>query len=207
MTQIIDTAAVERGQLYALLATVFRRPLDAAQLEWLRSPAMLAAMASAGADPGSDFAEGEAKLILHRLAIDYTQLFHTPADRIAPYEGMQTGAADHLMGEAAHAVRSFLADVGYVVLPEGGELPDHISVELAFMSELARHEAEAMEAGDDATIERAVALQRQFLSQHLGRWAEAFAGKVEQAADTRFYSAMAGLLAGFIADELCQEPT
>ncbi len=109
------------------------------------------------------------------------------------------------MGEAAHAVRAFLADAGYVVLPVSGELPDHISVELAFMSELARREDEAMEAGDDAMAERAIALQRRFLAQHLGHWAEKFAREVEQAADAQFYRAVARLLAGFIADESCRE--
>jgi TorA maturation chaperone TorD len=98
-------------------------------------------------------------------------------------------------------VRDFLAQAGYVVLPESGELPDHISVELAFMSELAQREAEAARAGDRKTAECAASLQRRFMDEHLGRWAGCFAGEVRGAASTSFYRSMAALLAGFIANE------
>jgi TorA maturation chaperone TorD len=201
MSEAAGATAAQRSQVYALLATVFRCPLDGAQLERLRTPTLLGAMAEAGIDPGDDFAASDANILLDRLAIDYTQLFHAPADRIGPYEGLQTGESDRLMGATAHSVRDFLAQAGFVVLPEGGELPDHISVELTFMSELAHREAEAAEAGDNVTAEHAAALQRRFLAEHLGRWAERFASKVREAATTPFYRSMAALLAGFIADE------
>ncbi|MDR3530364.1 MAG: molecular chaperone TorD family protein [Rhodopila sp.] len=140
-------------------------------------------------------------ILLDRLAIDYTGLFYAPADRISPYEGLQTGESDRLMGATAHSVCDFLAQAGFVVLPDGGELPDHISVELTFMSELAHREAEAVEAGDSTIAAHAAALQRRFLAEHLGRWAGRFAGQVRDAATTPFYRSMATLLAGFIADE------
>jgi len=194
------TAAL-RGNLYELLSTVFRRPLDARRLERLRAPEMLAAMAAAGVDPGEDFIGGDSDTVLDQLAIDYTQLFHGPMDRIAPYESLQLGNGDELMGAPAGEVCRFMAEVGFSVAPETGELPDHISVELAFMGELAHREAEALEADDQKTAALAVSLQRRFLAAHLGRWAEPFAGKVSERAATPFYAAVAGLLRGFIADE------
>jgi len=206
MSDAEGTAAAERSQVYALLATVFRRPLDGLQLERLRAPGMLDAMAEADIDPGDDFATAEPAALLDRLAIDYTQLFHAPADRISPYEGLQTKESDQLMGATAHAVRHFLAQAGFLVLPEGGELADHISVELTFMSELARREGEAMEAGDGPKADLAALLQRRFLAEHLGRWAESFADKVRGRYTTAFYRGMAGLLAEFISDEHAVEP-
>jgi TorA maturation chaperone TorD len=201
MSEAAGAAAEQRSQVYALLATVFRCPLDGAQLERLRTPSLLGAMAEAGIDPGDDFATSDANILLDRLAIDYTQLFHAPADRIIPYEGLQTGESDRLMGAAAQSVRDFLAQAGFVVLPEGGELPDHISVELTFMSELAHREAEAAGAGDRATAEQAALLQRRFLAEHLGRWAGRFARDVKDAATTPFYRSMAALLEDFVAAE------
>ena len=201
MSEVDKAAALERGHVYALLATVFRRPLDAAQLDRLRSPALINAMLSAGIDPGEDFIRGESKSVLDCLAIDYTDLFHAAADRIVPYEGIQTGKSDRLMGPAAHSVSEFLSQAGYVVLPESGELPDHISIELAFMSELVHREVEALEAGDSETAEHAALLQRRFLDEHLGRWAVRFAEKVRGTASTPFYRGMAELLGRFVTDE------
>jgi TorA maturation chaperone TorD len=195
------TAAAERGHVYELLAVVFRRPLDARQLERLRAPEMIAAMSAADIDPGNDFAKGHSAALLDRLAIDYTQLFHGPGEHIAPYEGIQRGVDDELMGAAADEVRGFMAKVGFSVPPECGELPDHISVELAFMGELARREAEALASGDEKTAQLAASLQRRFMTVHLERWAEQFASKVRSRAETTFYAAMARLLSNFMADE------
>ena len=201
MSAVLDIAAAERGHVYELLCAVFRRPLDARRLERLRAPQMLAAFRAAGIDPGENFARDSTQTLLDRLAIDYTQLFHGPGGRIAPYESIQTGDGPDLMGEAARDVRRFMAEVGFTVAPESGELPDHISVELAFMAELVRRETEAAHAGDAATAAFAASLQRRFLAEHLGRWAGPFAHKVKARATTPFYAAMADLLAGFIDDE------
>jgi len=147
MSVQVSAGAAERGHVYEFLATVFRRPLDARHLERLRAPEMLAAMSAAGIDPGDDFAKGDSAVLLDRLAIDYTQLFHGPGEHIAPYEGVQLGVDDELMGAAADEVRGFMANVGFAVPSESGELPDHVSVELAFLGALARREAEALASG------------------------------------------------------------
>ncbi len=205
MTDGAAMISTARGQVYDLLVTVFRRPLDADRLERLRAPEMLAAMEAASVDPGDDFVKGNGETVLDELAIDYTHLFNDPVERIAPYECIQCGDGDDLMGAASDQARRFMAEVGFSVPPEGGELPDHISVELAFMGELARREAEALEARDQETADFAASVQRRFLAAHLGRWAERFAQKVWDRATTPFYSGMAELLGGFIAEERSAE--
>jgi TorA maturation chaperone TorD len=200
---VSGTAAIAtaRGHVYEMLATVFRRPLDAQRLKSFRTAEMLAAMSATGNDPGDDFINGDDGVLLDRLAIDFTQLFHGPGERIAPYEGIQLGDSEELMGTATNEVRRFMAEVGFIVPRENGELPDHISVELTFMAELARREAEALEAGDDKTAKLAASLERRFLTAHLGRWAEGFAREIKKTAETPFYRAMAELLADFVASE------
>ncbi len=202
MSETTKAEAAERGNLYSLLATVFRRPLDAAQLDRLRSPELLEAMRDADLSPGDEFMAGDTHTVLERLAVDYTQLFHIGADRVLPYEGIQVGQSDRLVGPSAGSVRNFLSEAGYQMAPESGELPDHISVELALMADLAHREAEARAQGDRETGERAALLQRRFLDEHLGRWGINFADQVRDAATTRFYRSMGMLLAQFVSEEI-----
>ena len=193
--------ATARGYLHDMLAVVFRRPLDATRLESFRNAEMLAAMAAAGINLGKEFAADADCGLLDRLAVDYTQLFHGPGEHIAPYESIQLGAGDELMGPGAGAVRRFMAEHGFSVAAESGEMPDHISVELAFMGELARREARARVAGDRETLDLVTDLQRRFLDEHLGRWVGRLARKIRREAQTPFYREMAKLLDDFVADE------
>lgn len=200
MTSASGQTAANRGHVYGLLSTVFRRPLDAAKLARLRTDEMRTALAAARIDPGAEFTATEVGDLLDRLAIDYTRLFHGPEERRSPYESIQTGASDTLMGEPAQCLRRFMAENGFE-MADRGELPDHISVELALMATLAEREAAAIAAGETATAAKASALQRRLMGEHLGRWAEAFADQVAARAETRFYAAMAELLANFVAAE------
>ncbi len=194
-------AAQARSQLYALLAAVFRRPLDAGQIEGLRSPEMLAALAAAGIDPGEAFRDDDVDVLRDALAVDFTNIFHHPEGKIMPYEGLMLAHEDELHGRKTAEVERFLANVGYRVPPERGEMADHISVELEFMADLAAREAEARAAGDEDTARKAHEIQRDFLDRHLGRWAEIFARRVAMRAEAPFYAAFAQAVADFIAAE------
>ena len=201
MTAGASKLAAERGYVYSLLSTVFRQPLDNGRLESLRAPGMLAAMKAAGVDPGADFINGDSAGLLEKLAVEYTQLFHGPGQHITPFEGMIADGDDELMGKAYVAVRVFMADIGFSVPPENGELADHLSVELAFLAELCAREAEALSDGDQKTADFAACMQKKFLTAHTGRWATPFAEQVKQRTELPFYAAMAGFLADFVGEE------
>jgi TorA maturation chaperone TorD len=195
-------SAAERGNLYGLLATVFRRPLCGEQLRRFRAAPLMSALAEAGLDPGPRFATQAEADLLDELAVDYTQLFHGPRDHIAAYESIQTGPEDApLNGAAADRVRDVYASAGFTVNREAGELPDHIGVELAFMAELAGEEALARQAGDGAAANKLRRVQRDFMEVHLGRWAADFADQVRARATTAFYREFARLLGGFLETE------
>ena len=201
MSGLASAEARMRGQFFGLLSTVFRRPLDVRQLQMLRTEEMLAAMQAAGIRPGEGFATGDAEAVRDALAIDFTQLFHGPADHVSPYESIFFGHEGELMQGAALKVRDFMAEVGFEVVAEGGELPDHISVELAFLAELAAREADALDRKDKADAERARDIHRRFLATHLGCWAADFGKSVAARSQTGFYRTMAEALARFVADE------
>jgi TorA maturation chaperone TorD len=195
-------SAAERGHLYALLATVFRRPLNAEQLRRFRSAPFINALAEAGLDPGRRFVEQPEADLLDELAVDYTRLFHGPRDHITAYESIQAGPEGaSLNGAAADRVREVYVSAGFAVNREAGELPDHVGVELAFMAELAGEEVQAWQNGDSEDAGGLRRAQRAFLEAHLGRWATDFADQVQAKAATAFYREFARLLGGFLETE------
>ena len=201
MTDGAAMISTARGQVYDLLVTVFRRPLDADRLERLRAPEMLAAMEAASVDPGDDFVKGNGETVLDELAIDYTHLFNDPVERIAPYEGIQCGDGKDLMGPGADAVRRFMAEVGFSVPPESGELPDHISVELEFMQQVTLAEEKAWKEGDTDLARVCLENEKKFIEEHLVDWIPDFCDKVINEAELPFYRMVAELTKKFIVFE------
>ena len=81
------------------------------------------------------------------------------------------------MNLESDAVRHFMGDVGFAVAEGAGEMADHISVELAFLAELTRREAEARAAGDAELANEAADIARRFVAAHPDAWAGAFADR------------------------------
>jgi TorA maturation chaperone TorD len=191
--------AADRGNLYGFLAAVFRKPLSTRMLLKIRSTSFVEALAVAGVEFDFGFLEASEAGLLEELAVDFTQLFHGPGGHIAPYESVQTARdGGELNGKAAKLVRDSIEASGFKVDPAAGVLPDHISVELEFMSEMARNEADAWEKGDLAGARDCLARQSEFVKAHLNAWVPEFCDKVRQEASTRFYHEIAGLLADLV---------
>jgi TorA maturation chaperone TorD len=191
-------AAAERGDLCQFLSAIFHRPLDAEQIAALTAPG--AADALGGIEPGAEREAGDSdpRALQHILAVDFTHVFHAAHDSVQPYEGIQTGQTDELMGPAAQAVGRFMAGVGFTVAP--GQCPDHLSVELAFMAELSRREAEVLTVQDAMTADTTANIRRQFFAEHLGRWGRQVAREIGDRAESTFYCSMARLLCEILVD-------
>ncbi len=192
--------ALERGHVYGLLSTVFRRPLDAGGLDRIRAPEMLAALAAAGVDPGGDFATRDGPGLLDALAVEFTHVFHSPG-HVSPHECIIADGGDELQGKAFSQVRHFMGDIGYETAPGGGELADHISVELAFMADLCARQADSLAEDDRETADFIRCMQEKFLARHLGRWATTLATAIDARATLPFYAEMASFMADFVAAE------
>ena len=104
----------------------------------------------------------------------------------------------HRLADLAAFYRAF----GLEVAEEAAERPDHIGMELEFMSVLAAKEAYALEHQADAD-EAAVCVeaQKRFLREHLGRWAPAFARRLARAAIDPVLTAFATLVQDFIISD------
>jgi DMSO reductase family type II enzyme chaperone len=104
----------------------------------------------------------------------------------------------HRLADVAAFYRAF----GMEVADSATERPDHIGMELEFMSLLAAREAYALEhQWDDADLALGHDAQKQFLREHLGRWSPAFARRLARAATDSILIALAEFTRDFVTAE------
>jgi TorA maturation chaperone TorD/ferredoxin len=107
-----------------------------------------------------------------------------------PYFSMYESAwiSGRLLGPETLEVERLYRAVG--LEPEGSELPDHASVELAFLAYLA---------GGGSQTEIA---EREFIRQHAGRWLPSFGRGLARSGD-RAYAAVGQPLIGWLGEARC----
>ena len=209
--------AAAQSSLFALLSRCFMRPDKelAADIAAKSISAALQGVLSPRAEDGiaaaldgiSSFerscegvAEEEIRL---RMEVDYNRLFVGPAALLAPPYGSyyasesKASGSGRLRTEEERAVAEAYLRYGYALPRPLVELPDHIAVELEFLSKLGAEEAAAWEAGDDARAGALQTAQMLFLEDHVAPWADRLAERVAAGASTTFYPGVAGLAASF----------
>lgn len=131
---------------------------------------------------------------------EYTWLFQRnvrcPLHETA-YDSDRSVAMAHDLAQVA----GFYAAFGVQIADSFRDLPDHLSMELEFVSYLYAKEAYALEQGWKGRANECRAARRQFLREHLARWLPAFAGRAAQHARLRFYPAAAALALALLAGE------
>lgn len=193
---------MERSGLYGFLAEVYRLPPTPDLLRRLRQPGLQAALAGAGVALGPDFLDRGEEELVEDLAVEFTRLFVGPGPHVPPNAAVHTeGEGGALWGESTGRVKRFIEDTGFTYRPGHGELPDHISVELEFVGELAAREAQALEEGDRDAADRLRQTQRAFVTGHMADWIPDFCDQVMAKARLPFYRELAGLTKGFIRSE------
>ena len=132
------------------------------------------------------------------LSLAFTRLFLGPGRPIAhPYESVYVEG--RLAGEAAAQVERSYAEAGLQMSAAGRELPDHVSLELAFMGCLAAQEERDPEL-------RAVwrDRQRRFLHEHLARWLPKFCEKIESSETHPYYNDAARAAKELIGEDVAR---
>jgi DMSO reductase family type II enzyme chaperone len=137
---------------------------------------------------------------LEALATEHVALFQRGL-RCPPYEGAygppQMGGKAAMLADVAGFYRAF----GLEAAAAQPETEDHIGPELEFMSALALKEAWALGEDDTRGLEITRAAARAFLTDHLGRWARAFAERVGAEAAPGVLTAAAAALIPWITAE------
>jgi len=198
----LASTAQQVGHLYGFLASLYRAELTQQQLHALRQPEMAVMLTAAGIDlQGTFWAQPDAQL-LEELAVEFTALFLGPGGHISPHESVQVEEHGGYWGDATTAVRRFITETGIEYDAGYNGIPDHISVELEFLGELARREGLAWGRGDTAAAGNCLAYQRDFLDEHLGRWVEEFCTRVVETAELSLYRDVAQVTAEFVRSEI-----
>jgi DMSO reductase family type II enzyme chaperone len=148
----------------------------------------------------------------HTLTAAHQRLFTIIESRDCPtYETAYRGRDIHQQGEVMADVAGFYRAHGLTFGGPQRERPDHITVELEFMSFLTAKEAHARDQiGRADAADECRRTQQLFLAEHLGAWAPGFGQRVEAIAATQFYAALGGLLNTWLhadMDHLGTSPT
>lgn len=197
-----DAITATREDLYRLLAACYYSPTAALREEECCAVLanLLAEVAPEGAQHAADAAVAAGQDTLEALAVEHARLFVGPFQLAAPpYGSLYLDDAKTVMGESTARVAAFYRTCGLHLADDFHELPDHIAVELEFMSYLAFKEREAEAVGDEEEGTRFVALQREFLDRFLLPWLEPFTSAIINDGEAPFYQAIARATAAFIA--------
>lgn len=116
---------------------------------------------------------------------------------VALYESLHRKGG--LAGQVTWDVEQCYGALG--LAPVEGQLPDHASLELAFLGHLASAEAEARAVGNDRLVARLRTEQCTFLRTHAGTWLPQV-GVALATAGEPFYATVGQVLSGFLSEEM-----
>ncbi len=133
------------------------------------------------------------------LLVEYSRLFIGPFGVIAPpYGSVYLDGERRVMGDSTMNVLGMYRSEGLTGSDDAGELPDHVAVELEFMSHLVFKEIKALETADLLAAVDAVKKQEKFSAEFLRRWIPPFCERIKENTENGFYSALAQCASTFI---------
>jgi len=168
-----------RDEIYGMLAELFIQPADE------RTVATLL---------GDD-----ADLDMDVIAGDFTDLLRglRPFSPPPPYESLYREGVIH--GRATTEVMEIYARYGVEPTTTlGGEMPDHISLELDFMRHLCSLEGASSSEDEIGSL---LETEERFLADHLTRWVGKFQARIERDDQTGFYSRVAAFTNEWVTED------
>jgi TorA maturation chaperone TorD len=187
-----------REDVYRLLAACYYQPTAAFIEE--HCCAHIAKLLEHVVPDAAQYAQEASRAIgnnLEYLAVEHARLFIGPFHVVAPPYGSVYLDSKAVMGESTARVAEFYQANGLQLAEDFHELPDHVAVELEFMSYLANRQSEAA-VGNSNEASRLSGMQRGFLATYLLPWLEAFTGVIIEDGESPFYRAIARCTASFV---------
>ncbi len=184
-----------RGDIFRFLAALFLRPPDETLSDFNESH-LKELRAVFKNNPGMKYFEEflAKKTDLRPEREDYENLFLIPASRyVHPYESVYLEKNGLLWGETTMQVKSLYDRVGF--LHEEYEVPDHIGVELLFMSALCDEEDKL---SDNVGAKKSRELQVEFLEKHLSRWVDELTDNIKKSSSTPLYHGLAEMTREYV---------
>lgn len=135
------------------------------------------------------------------LRTDYNRLFIGPGTAFAsPWESVYFSDERLTFQTQTVQVRNWYRRFGLVVENLYKEPDDHAGLELVFLAHVAQLGTEAADEFDAARIDELVDAQRQFLTDHAGRWMPGWCDLIVKYARTDFYRGLAWVTKGALAE-------
>ena len=202
---------LERARIYQWLGGIFARELSTDALTAYRSTDGMALLEGFGADPqlAPLVAELRTLALAHEepatavldLAGAFSRLFLGVGGRRSapPYESAYISERGLLYQESSGHNAAALMNLGLHVSRTFSEPPDHLTVQLEIMSELA---GRAHEASDPEDRNKYRQRQLAFLQDRLLNWIGAFRDDCMASDRSGFYATAATCLVGFVTDDV-----
>ncbi len=141
------------------------------------------------------------------LQVDYAKLFKGPYELLAPpYGSVYLDEGRRVMGDSTMEVIQVYEQEGLARSNDFKDLPDHVVVEMEFMSFLIYQELEALEKSDVETAQKYMDKQEAFLKIFLRQWIPPFCCKIKEGTENSFYTSLADCLSTFILNPNMVEP-
>ena len=206
-----------REWMYRFLASVFIQEIDAPMRAALREMAF--PVVGESSDPWTQDldagyrlvesylagfegkTEEECAALLEDLAADYAKVFLAAGDATGkaafPYESIYAGFDSAFGGSLQMNLSALYASKGLTMREDMFNImEDHIGLDLNYMAELLKEEAEDEAAADDLRKQ-----QREFFQTHLINWALQFAADIYKYTERDFYKGIARMTMGFLEAE------
>lgn len=134
-----------------------------------------------------EFIVGLNEELFNKLEEAYVALF-TVNPIAPPYESYYQDPEGFVRGWIGIQLESEYAVAGLNISRSFKEPPDHVAIELEFMSFLCSLEAKAYETCNENDIKTSVERQHKFLNSHLGKWYPRFAQAVTDSPTKSLYN-------------------
>lgn len=190
-----------RGDMYGLLAAVFRKEPGESLIRALRDSRLVEVFLEMNAEFDEDFYTMPESELIEVLGIEFTRLFIVPEGKISAHETIFT-ELDHcvsaIWGSKTVEVKNFIKTTGLNYDDAFTGILDHVSVELEIMHKLADWEAEKWNQQDDKGARYGQSVQQKFLNEYLFCWIPLFCDEVIYRAEIPFYRVMAELTRNYL---------
>ncbi len=141
--------------------------------------------------------------MLEDLAADYAKTFLAAGDAAGkaafPYESVYTGTDSQFGGSVQMNLNAEYAARGFSMREDMFKImEDHIGLELNYMAELLKEEAEQLAAGEEKKADKLSKDMKKFFRRHISNWVLLFANDIYKYTDRDFYKAIARITIGFM---------
>jgi DMSO reductase family type II enzyme chaperone len=195
-----------RGEGYALLAACFYPPerevlLREGVIEQLGHA--LSYVCTSAVSSSRKMGEALHVYSSEELSVEYAKLFLGPFRlKVPPYGSVYIDEGRRVMGDSTMDVISMYRESGLSIREDFKELPDHVGVELEFMSFLAFKEVESQQESRISQVVDFGRKQKDFLDRFLCRWVPAFCNQLGQGSENDFYTSLAECVESFLNCEI-----